>query len=148
MPLMKRICVILTGGQPNGQINRLLMFLNLKLIRSSSLKIKEKKIIEVCSKAFMPNQSSLTLNETKKANEEEPFANPRNAAAGSLRQLDPNIAAARNLDIFLYGVGQWHAGTLTAHSERLDYLEELGFKTNPEWRKCTTIEEVIDYINY
>ena len=121
---------------------------NLRTIRSIPLTIKEKEIIEVRGEAFMPHKSFLALNEAKKTNEEEPFANPRNAAAGSLRQLDPKIAAARNLDIFLYGVGQWHAGTLTAHSERLDYLEKLGFKTNPEWRKCATIEEVIDYINY
>lgn len=77
-----------------------------------------------------------------------PFANPRNAAAGSLRQLDPKIAASRNLDIFLYGVGEWQAGTIESHSERLEYLQKLGLKTNPEWRKCQTIDEVLEYVEY
>src|SRR5690606_25590912 len=70
----------------------------------------------------------------------------RNAAAGSLRQLDPKIAASRHLDIFIYAVGEWQSGTLASHSERLTYLKELGFKINPEWRKCKGIEEVITYI--
>ncbi len=72
--------------------------------------------------------------------------NPRNAAAGSLRQLDPKIAAKRHLDIFLYAVGEWESGSLETHSERLTYLQELGFKTNPEWRKCHGIEEVVQYV--
>lgn len=121
---------------------------NLRTIRSVPLTTKEKGTIEVRGEAFMPHRSFLALNEARDANNEEKFANPRNAAAGSLRQLDPKIAASRNLDIFLYGVGQWHAEELTSHSERLDYLKELGFKTNPEWKKCATIEEVIDYVQY
>lgn len=120
---------------------------NLKTIRSIPLKIDESSTIEVRGEAFMPQQSFLTLNQAKEASGEEPFANPRNAAAGSLRQLDPKIAASRNLDIFLYAVGQWEAGTLTTHSERLAYLSSLGFKTNPEWHKCETIEEVIEFVN-
>src|SRR5699024_429413 len=71
------------------------------------------------------------------------FANPRNAAAGSLRQLDPRIAASRNLDVFIYGVGEWDVAGITAHSERLTYLKTLGFKINPEWKKCTTMKYVI-----
>lgn len=121
---------------------------NLRTIRSIPLTIKEKETIEVRGEAFMPHQSFLALNEARQTKAAEPFANPRNAAAGSLRQLDPKIAAARNLDIFLYGVGEWRAGTLTSHSERLDYLKSLGFKTNPEWKRCATIEEVIEYVTY
>ncbi|MDL4842040.1 NAD-dependent DNA ligase LigA [Aquibacillus rhizosphaerae] len=120
---------------------------NLKTIRSIPLRVELNDTIEVRGEAFMPQKSFLSLNEKKEINGEEPFANPRNAAAGSLRQLDPKIAAKRNLDIFLYAVGQWEAGTLTAHSERLDYLQTLGFKTNPEWRKCASIDYVIDYVN-
>ncbi|WP_407271318.1 NAD-dependent DNA ligase LigA [Radiobacillus sp. PE A8.2] len=119
---------------------------NLKTIRSIPLRIDLDDAIEVRGEAFMPKKSFLALNEKKDANGEEPFANPRNAAAGSLRQLDSKIAAARNLDIFLYSVGQWEDGTLSSHSERLDYLKTLGFKTNPEWKKCQTIEEVIAYV--
>jgi len=121
---------------------------NLRTIRSIPLSIKEKETIEVRGEAFMPHRSFLALNKAKQANNEEPFANPRNAAAGSLRQLDPKIAATRNLDTFLYGVGEWEAGALSSHSERLHYLKELGLKTNPEWKKCATIEEVIEYVNY
>ncbi|MBY7142679.1 NAD-dependent DNA ligase LigA [Virgibacillus sp. NKC19-3] len=121
---------------------------NLRTIRSIPLAIHEPGTIEVRGEAFMPHQSFLALNEAKEANGEEPFANPRNAAAGSLRQLDPKIAAKRNLDIFLYGVGEWENSTLTKHSERLERLQELGLKTNREWKKCATIEEVIDYVNY
>ncbi len=121
---------------------------NLRTIRSIPLTIKEKGTIEVRGEAFMPHRSFLALNKAREAEEKELFANPRNAAAGSLRQLDPKIAAARNLDIFLYGVGQWHAEMLPSHSERLDYLKELGFKTNPEWKKCASIDEVIEYVNY
>lgn len=121
---------------------------NLKTIRSIPLSIKQKETIEVRGEAFMPHKSFLALNKEREANEEEPFANPRNAAAGSLRQLDPKVAAKRNLDIFLYGVGEWEAGELDSHSGRLDYLEELGFKTNPEWKRCKTIEEAIEYVAY
>ncbi|GAA0430102.1 NAD-dependent DNA ligase LigA [Lentibacillus halophilus] len=121
---------------------------NLRTIRSIPLSIPEKNTMEIRGEVFMPHRSFLKLNEARTANEETPFANPRNAAAGSLRQLDPKIASNRHLDIFLYSVGEWEAGSLTTHSERLTYLEELGLKTNPEWRRCATIEDVLDYIRY
>ncbi|MFD1334752.1 NAD-dependent DNA ligase LigA [Oceanobacillus iheyensis] len=121
---------------------------NLKTIRSIPLSIKEQGTLEVRGEAYMPHKSFLALNELREKNEEEPFANPRNAAAGSLRQLDPKIAAKRNLDIFLYGVGEWENSDLTSHSEHLTRLKELGFKTNKEWKKCNTIDEVIEYVNY
>ncbi|CDQ41720.1 MULTISPECIES: NAD-dependent DNA ligase LigA [Virgibacillus] len=121
---------------------------NLRTIRSIPLSITEKETLEIRGEAFMPHRSFLALNEAKEANDEEPFANPRNAAAGSLRQLDPKIAAKRNLDIFLYGVGEWNNSNLTKHSERLERLKELGLKTNPEWKKCKSIEEVLEYVDY
>ncbi|WP_430788428.1 NAD-dependent DNA ligase LigA [Virgibacillus flavescens] len=121
---------------------------NLRTIKSIPMTIKEKELIEVRGEAFMPHRSFLALNKKREETEEEPFANPRNAAAGSLRQLDPKIAAKRNLDVFLYGVGEWRATSLASHSERLEYMNKLGFKTNPEWKKCETIEEVIDYVTY
>ncbi|MFC2949509.1 NAD-dependent DNA ligase LigA [Virgibacillus sediminis] len=121
---------------------------NLRTIRSMPLTIKETETLEIRGEAFMPHKSFLSLNKAREERGEEPFANPRNAAAGSLRQLDPKIAARRNLDIFLYGVGEWENSELTSHSERLKKLEELGFKTNPEWKKCDTIEEVMEYVEY
>ncbi|WP_102028765.1 NAD-dependent DNA ligase LigA [Salirhabdus sp. Marseille-P4669] len=121
---------------------------NLKTIKSIPLKINETETIEVRGEAFMPKRSFLSLNEKREENGEELFANPRNAAAGSLRQLDPKIAASRNLDIFIYSVGEWEAGDIASHSERLAYLKTLGFKTNPETKVCQSIEEVIEYVKY
>lgn len=121
---------------------------NLRTIGSVPLSIPEQGSIEVRGEAFMPHKSFIALNKAKEEAEEEPFANPRNAAAGSLRQLDPKIAAKRNLDIFLYGVGEWEGKEMTSHSERLHYMQELGLKTNPETKRCETIEEVIAYVNY
>jgi len=121
---------------------------NLRTIRSIPLTIAETGTIEIRGEAFMPHKSFLALNEAKKENEEEPFANPRNAAAGSLRQLDPRIAARRHLDIFVHGVGEWQAEDTAAHSKRLNKLKEFGFKTNPEWKKCKTVEEVMEFVDY
>ncbi|SEA89915.1 DNA ligase (NAD+) [Thalassobacillus cyri] len=120
---------------------------NLRTIRNIPLRLEENYTLEVRGEAYMPKRSFIALNEEKEANGDEPFANPRNAAAGSLRQLDPKIASKRNLDIFLYGVGEWEDSTLESHSERLEKLKELGLKTNPEWKKCRNIDEVIDYVN-
>ncbi|WP_079525838.1 NAD-dependent DNA ligase LigA [Halobacillus hunanensis] len=120
---------------------------NLRTIRSIPLRLQQPETIEVRGEAFMPKKSFLTLNEARENNGDEPFANPRNAAAGSLRQLDPKIAAKRNLDIFLYGVGEWQGETTRSHSERLEELKSLGLKTNPEWKKCNDIDEVIDYVH-
>ncbi|RKQ34622.1 NAD-dependent DNA ligase LigA [Oceanobacillus halophilus] len=121
---------------------------NLKTIRSIPLTLKEPETLEVRGEAFMPHQSFLKMNEERMAKEEEPFANPRNAAAGSLRQLDPKIAAKRNLDTFLYAVGEWQNNNISTHSGRLEKLKELGFKTNPEWKKCASIEEVMEFVEY
>ncbi|PFA68465.1 DNA ligase (NAD(+)) LigA [Bacillus sp. AFS015802] len=119
---------------------------NLKTIRSIPLKISEEMSFEVRGEAFMPKGSFEALNKIKEENGEEPFANPRNAAAGSLRQLDPKIAASRNLDIFLYALADIGDTGIDSHSEGLDTLDKLGFKTNPERKRCATIEEVLDYV--
>ncbi|MGD6957516.1 NAD-dependent DNA ligase LigA [Rossellomorea aquimaris] len=119
---------------------------NLKTIRSIPLKISEKISFEVRGEAFMPKGSFEALNKIKEEKGEEPFANPRNAAAGSLRQLDPKIAASRNLDLFLYALADIGDTGVNSHSEGLDKLESLGFKTNPERKQCATIEEVIDFV--
>ncbi|GHI01246.1 NAD-dependent DNA ligase LigA [Neobacillus kokaensis] len=120
---------------------------NLKTIKSVPLRLKEAVSIEVRGEAFMPKRSFEALNEARKERGEELFANPRNAAAGSLRQLDPKIAASRRLDVFLYGIGNPEAIGAESHSGGLDYLDYLGFKTNKERRKCATIDEVIEFVN-
>lgn len=120
---------------------------NLKTIRSIPLRLNQPVSIEVRGEAFMPKKSFETLNKIKDENGEEPFANPRNAAAGSLRQLDPRIAASRNLDVFLYAIGDVGQTGVQSHSEGLDLLDTLGFKTNKERKKCATIEDVLRYID-
>lgn len=119
---------------------------NLRTIRSMPLTLSESGRLEVRGEAFMPANSFEKLNEVRAEEGEAEFANPRNAAAGSLRQLDPQIAAKRHLDIFLYGYGTWEIDNIPTHSGRLALLSKLGFKVNPEWRKCTSIEEVIEYV--
>ncbi|MDD9784041.1 NAD-dependent DNA ligase LigA [Priestia megaterium] len=119
---------------------------NLKTIRSIPLRIKEPLSMEVRGEAFMPRKSFEALNEAKMERDEVPFANPRNAAAGSLRQLDPKIAAKRNLDIFVYAMTDTGELEIDSHSESLNLLDELGFKTNRERQTCETIDDVIAYV--
>lgn len=119
---------------------------NLKTIKSIPLRINQPLTIEVRGEAFMPKRSFEKLNAARAEREEEPFANPRNAAAGSLRQLDPRIAASRNLDIFLYAIGDPGETGVINHNEGLDLLDELGFKTNKERKTCANVEEVLEYI--
>lgn len=118
---------------------------NLRTVKSIPLRLTESVTIEARGEVFMPKPSFLSLNDNREKDGLELFANPRNAAAGSLRQLDPKVAANRNLDVFLYAVGEWQAASTASHSERLKYLRELGFKTNPETKRFDTIEEVIEY---
>ncbi|MDP4157535.1 MAG: NAD-dependent DNA ligase LigA, partial [Bacillota bacterium] len=120
---------------------------NLRTIKSLPLRLRENVSIEVRGEAFMPKRSFEALNKVKEERGEEPFANPRNAAAGSLRQLDPKIAATRNLDVFLYGIGDIGESGVVSHSEGLDFLDHLGFKTNKERRKCTDIDAVLEFVN-
>ncbi|TRZ36139.1 NAD-dependent DNA ligase LigA [Niallia circulans] len=119
---------------------------NLRTIRSIPLRLSEQVSIEVRGEAFMPKKSFEALNKAKDENGEEPFANPRNAAAGSLRQLDPRIAASRNLDIFLYAIGDPGETGVRSHSQGLDLLDNLGFKTNKERQRCASIEDVLQYV--
>jgi len=121
---------------------------NLKTIRSIPLRLNENVSIEVRGEAFMPRKSFDALNNLREEKGEELFANPRNAAAGSLRQLDPRIAASRNLDIFLYNIADVGETGVVSHSEGLDLLEKLGFKANKERKRCANIEEVMEFIQY
>jgi DNA ligase (NAD+) len=119
---------------------------NLRTIRSLPLKLKEPVTLEVRGEAFMPRKSFDRLNQIRAEKGEQLFANPRNVAAGSLRQLDPKLAAERSLDLFLYGIGSIEGVTLESHSEGLNYLEHLGFKINPERRVFDSIEDVIEFV--
>ena len=119
----------------------------LKTIRTIPLRLKQPISIEVRGEAYMPKKSFVQLNATRDEAGEEPFANPRNAAAGSLRQLDPKIAASRNLAVFIYSIaGDGSAYGQDSHSESLNNLDALGFETNKERQHCATIEEVLAFI--
>lgn len=121
---------------------------SLKTIRTIPLRLNEPVSIEVRGEAYMPKAAFVKLNEARDEAGEEPFANPRNAAAGSLRQLDPKIAASRNLAIFVYGIGgDGSEYGVDSHSEALNYVDKLGFATNKERERCATIEDVIVYVN-
>ncbi|EQC2033235.1 NAD-dependent DNA ligase LigA [Listeria innocua] len=120
---------------------------NLRTIRSIPMKLKKAYSIEVRGEAFMPKRSFQKLNEIREEEGQMLFANPRNAAAGSLRQLDTKIAASRNLDIFLYAVADFGEMGVETHSEGLDMLETLGLKVNKERRLCSNLEEVYAYID-
>ncbi|MBO1582147.1 NAD-dependent DNA ligase LigA [Bacillus sp. XF8] len=119
---------------------------NLKTIKAIPLRLKEEVTLEARGEAYMPKRSFVKLNEEKEQNGEAVFANPRNAAAGSLRQLDPKVAAKRNLSMFVYGLADVQEKMIASHGESLDFLGELGFKTNPNRRTCETIEDVIAYV--
>ncbi|OCS88848.1 NAD-dependent DNA ligase LigA [Caryophanon latum] len=120
---------------------------NLKTINAIPLRLTKPVTIEVRGEAFMPKSSFEQLNARRAEQDEELFANPRNAAAGSLRQLDPKIAASRNLSTFIYSVGgDGEQYGISGHAKMLDYLSELGFKTNNERLACDTIDDVLTYI--
>ncbi len=120
---------------------------NLKTVKSIPIKINEElPLIEVRGETYMPRNVFLKLVKEQEDNDEQPFKNPRNAAAGSLRQKDPKIAAKRKLDIFVFNVQQIEGKELTSHKESLDYLKTLGFKTIPDYKRVSTANEVIDCI--
>ncbi|WP_249661429.1 NAD-dependent DNA ligase LigA [Lysinibacillus fusiformis] len=122
---------------------------NLKTIHAIPLRLKEPITIEVRGEAYMPKKSFEKLNAQRADNGEELFANPRNAAAGSLRQLDPKIAASRQLSTFIYAIGgDGEVYGIDGHAEMLDYLEDLGFPSNKERQRCSTIEEVMAFIEH
>ncbi|WP_294743444.1 NAD-dependent DNA ligase LigA [uncultured Exiguobacterium sp.] len=118
---------------------------NLRTIKALPLRLQAEETVEVRGEAYMPKQSFERLNEDRASREETLFANPRNAAAGSLRQLDSSITASRNLSLFVYGVG---VNTLTArsHSEAMAQLASLGLPTNQHMQTCGTVEEILAYI--
>ena len=120
---------------------------NLTTIRTIPLQLSSPLTMEVRGEAYMPKRSFERLNETREAAGEPLFANPRNAAAGSLRQLDSKVAASRRLSVFVYTVSEAAGLGLSAHSEALDFAHALGLPVNPERGVFTEIADVIDYIN-
>jgi DNA ligase (NAD+) len=122
---------------------------NLKTIKALPLKIRAGKVpreLEVRGEVFMPLAGFKRFNEEAIARGEKSFVNPRNAAAGSLRQLDPRMTAARPLDLFIYGIGVVEGGSLPPrHSEMLKELRQMGFKICPQSRVVESIEGCFEY---
>ena len=126
---------------------------NLKTIKSLPLKLDAKKdavmpkLFEARGEVYLPARVFLEINEAKEALGEEVFANPRNAAAGSLKLLDSFLVAKRHLDMWIYGVGFVRNSEFKTQSEALNFLKDSGFRVNPNIKKCGSIEEVIEYCN-
>ncbi len=117
---------------------------NLKTVRSIPLTIKEKlPFIEVRGEVYMPKEKFFEIVKKQELNEEKPFKNPRNAAAGSLRQKDPKITSQRGLDIFVFNIQQIDGKDLQTHKQSLDYIKSLGFKTIPFYNEFGNIDDVM-----
>jgi DNA ligase (NAD+) len=133
---------------------------NAKTIRSIPLRIKEEaekkkspmldslmKEVEVRGEVYLPNDVFERINRERAESELSLFANPRNAASGAMRQLDPKIVADRRLDIFCYSLLFDGAPAFATHHESLEWMRERGFKVNPHRRHCRTIEDVVVFCN-
>ena len=120
---------------------------NLITIKSLPKRLKNApEYLEVRGEVYMSDDNFLKLLKIQEDNEEKPFKNPRNAAAGSLRQKNSKITAQRNLDIFIFNIQQIRGVTLTSHKQSLDYLTELGFPTAPFYNRYDNMEDVIEEI--
>jgi DNA ligase (NAD+) len=128
---------------------------NLRRVRSIPLRLGAavpRGVLEARGEVYMPVREFEALNRRREAAGAPLFANPRNAAAGSVRQLDPSVTAERSLDSFLYALVQFEdrppGGAPATHGESLTFLGDLGFKVNPEWRRVRDMDEVIAYCDF
>ena len=120
---------------------------NVKTINTIPLAINYMFDLEVRGEIFMSNKSFEKANKERAELGQDLFKNPRNAAAGSVRQLDSKVAAKRNLDMFIYSVISPEEHGMQSHKDALDFAKNLGFKVNPQSKLCNSIDEVIEYIN-
>ena len=120
---------------------------NLRTVKAIPLKIDtDLPLLEVRGEVYMPKDVFLSLTKEQELNDEKPFKNPRNAAAGSLRQKNPKITAKRKLDIFVFNIQRIEGKELKSHKESLDFIKELNFNTVPLYTECYSIEEAIEQI--
>ena len=120
---------------------------NLKTVKSIPMSLPEQpELLEVRGEIFMPKDVFESLVAEQLENDEQPFKNPRNAAAGSLRQKNPTVTAQRRLDIFVFNVQRIQGKSLDSHKQSLDYLKTLGFKTIPSYTLVHTADEIIECI--
>lgn len=121
---------------------------NLRVIHNIPLKLNENiPFLEVRGEVYMPKKSFEKVVDRQLLNNEKPFKNPRNAAAGSLRQKDSKVAATRGLDIFVFNIQQIEGKVLTSHKQSLDYLKSLGFNTVPDYKLVDNIDDAIKQID-
>ncbi|AFZ46724.1 DNA ligase, NAD-dependent [Cyanobacterium stanieri PCC 7202] len=125
---------------------------NLRTIRSIPLKLNLENpppILEVRGEALLPLQEFTRINQERQKNQENLFANPRNATAGTLRQLDPNIVSERKLQFFAYNLYlQSDNFVINSQQEALNFLNKIGFLVNPNYKICSSLEQVINYCNH
>ncbi|PLV58782.1 NAD-dependent DNA ligase LigA [Thermotoga sp. KOL6] len=118
---------------------------NVKTVRSIPLRLRKPVTIEVRGEIYMPVDEFKRINDEREEEGLPPFANPRNAAAGTLRQLDTSLVASRRLDSFIYYVVHPEEYGLKTQWEALQFLKEIGFKVNPHSKLCKNVQEVIAY---
>lgn len=123
---------------------------NLRTIRSIPMSFSAEagsppSAIEIRGEVYMTKKALEDINREKERSGEEPFANPRNAAAGSLKLLDSKIVASRRLNVFVWGIGHYEGVVFKTHAEVLEYLKKAGFRVNPHYKLCRTIDEVVAY---
>lgn len=122
---------------------------NVRTIKSIPLYLENApEFIEIRGEAYMPHSEFKRINEERDEEGLPTFVNPRNAAAGSLRQQDPAITASRNLAFFAYAIGSESGANIHTQEELLHTLENFHFSVNPHYRVCNTVDEVIEAINY
>jgi len=119
---------------------------NVRTIKTIPLKLKQKIDIEVRGEIYMAKETLQKLNQIRMENGETPLQNTRNAAAGSIRQLDSAVAASRNLDSFIYHLPNPEDYGIKTHYEALEFMKSLGFKTNPNNRLVNNINEILEFI--
>lgn len=121
---------------------------NLRTIKSIPLTLSEKlPFLEVRGEVYMPRDIFFELTEQQELEDEQPFKNPRNAAAGSLRQKNPKTTAKRKLDIFVFNIQQIEGKTISSHKLSLDYLKTLGFKVIPDYVQLSQYDKIIQRID-
>lgn len=137
---------VLGSTRGNGQVGENITA-NMKTINSLPRKLKQDIDVEIRGEVYMKRSVFNYLNEARVSNNEEPFKNPRNAAGGSLRQLDPNITRSRELDLFAYTLVDPENYNVKSQIEALNFIKSLGFDVNPNYKLCKNISEVIDYLH-
>lgn len=119
---------------------------NVRTIKSIPLKLKDRLTLEARGEIYMPKSSFIQLNEKREEQGEAVFANPRNAAAGTLRNLDPQVTASRNLNVFLYALANVSERSVSTQNEALKLLDDVGLRTNPDRNVFDSIEDVWSFV--